>query len=121
MATKPVENVYYFESSNKDHIYEAIEYTDGTTSCNCPGWVFKKSAGRGCKHTRLIEVGLASRDCLRQQHMGGVGGATHLSRPRPAPEPEVCPLCGNSDCDGAACQAPKPVPVRRKRVIQWQH
>lgn len=35
--------------------YEAQLYEDGTTSCNCPGWVMKRSGQeRGCKHTKLI-------------------------------------------------------------------
>lgn len=35
--------------------YEAQLYENGTTSCNCPGWVLKRSGQeRGCKHTKLI-------------------------------------------------------------------
>lgn len=37
--------------------YEVQLKDDGTTSCNCPGWVFKKStADRGCKHTKGLEA-----------------------------------------------------------------
>lgn len=37
--------------------YEVQLKEDGTTSCNCPGWIFKKSSeDRGCKHTRVVEV-----------------------------------------------------------------
>jgi hypothetical protein len=36
--------------------YEVRLNEDGTTSCNCPGWVFKKKTEvRGCKHTRHVE------------------------------------------------------------------
>lgn len=36
--------------------YEVQLKEDGTTSCNCPGWIFKKtSEDRGCKHTRVVE------------------------------------------------------------------
>ena len=36
-------------------IYTAIEFLNGTTSCNCPGWVFKRgSKSRSCTHTKML-------------------------------------------------------------------
>lgn len=38
-------------------IYEVRLNDDGGTSCNCPGWQFKKKdQPRGCKHTRHVAV-----------------------------------------------------------------
>lgn len=37
--------------------YEVRLNDDGSLSCNCPGWIFKKKTDdRGCKHTRHEEV-----------------------------------------------------------------
>ena len=39
----------YSQSSSK--IYKVIKYDDGSYSCNCPSWIFKRGEVRGCKHT----------------------------------------------------------------------
>jgi hypothetical protein len=52
-----VERVMNFRSSTigDNVIYSTLLFKDGTTSCNCPGWVFKrKSKDRDCKHCRMI-------------------------------------------------------------------
>lgn len=37
--------------------YEVRLNDDGSVSCNCPGWIFKKNtATRGCKHTRHEQI-----------------------------------------------------------------
>ena len=39
--------------------YTAVLYNDGTTSCNCPGWVIRRAGkDRDCRHVRLIMVGV---------------------------------------------------------------
>ena len=44
-----------FPSSAGATTYETTLETDGTLSCNCPGFIFKKKGQvRGCKHTRQI-------------------------------------------------------------------
>ena len=63
---KPITRTFKFPSlSNPSKVpYETVLYTDGTTSCNCPGWC-KRNANnvRECKHTQMIvalqEAGLA--------------------------------------------------------------
>lgn len=53
--SQPVQQVWTFASdSNPDRVYQTLRYTDGTASCNCPGWT-RRVAGAGsrsCKHTR---------------------------------------------------------------------
>ena len=45
-----------FPSSSGSTTYETVLEEDGTLSCNCPGFIFKKKGqARGCKHTRQIE------------------------------------------------------------------
>lgn len=46
-------------SSNPNKVYETQLHDDGSTSCNCPGWT--KRAVRTCKHTRMVEQGIADR------------------------------------------------------------
>ena len=50
----------FTSDSNPNKEYETLQYADGTTSCNCKGWTMKKAGKeRTCKHTRLVEHGLA--------------------------------------------------------------
>lgn len=53
-----------FDSKSSDRVYEVKVYEDFTTSCNCPGWTFKKAGReRGCTHTeyagrmRIVWIG----------------------------------------------------------------
>jgi len=60
--SKPISQAWTFGSdSNPDVQHEALRYTDGTTSCNCPGWTRRVAANgsRSCKHTRSIDMGTA--------------------------------------------------------------
>ena len=58
---KPIAKVWTFASSSGSGTYETLQYTDGTTSCACPGWTRRVATdgSRSCKHTRLIDQGLA--------------------------------------------------------------
>jgi len=52
---KPRMKHFYFPSnSNPDKTYTTILYTDGTTSCDCRGWIHS-GAVRGCRHTKEVE------------------------------------------------------------------
>lgn len=68
--SKAIVTTYFFASeSSPDKLYQALVYDDGTTSCECKGWIFKRrnvGGDRTCKHTRLIESGLAERHCERK-------------------------------------------------------
>ena len=55
---------WFKSSSNESKVYETILYTDGTTSCNCFGWTRRcKDGVRSCKHTRMVESGIADSYC----------------------------------------------------------
>lgn len=58
---KDVAKVWTFESSSSKKEYETLQYTDGSTSCNCPGWTRRVAAdgSRTCKHTRMVDQGIA--------------------------------------------------------------
>ena len=56
-------------SSNPSKSYETIKYTDGTTSCDCRGWTFKKMGQeRTCRHTRLVDQGIADQHAKSVWH-----------------------------------------------------
>lgn len=66
-----------FPSSRGTTTYETVLYGDGSTSCSCPGWVFKKSAqDRGCKHTRQVEEFARQRRVRPQLAWEAFGGKT---------------------------------------------
>ena len=63
---KPISQVWQFPSdSNPDVEYETLRYTDGSLSCNCPGWTRRIAADgtRSCKHTRSVDMGRADQQC----------------------------------------------------------
>ena len=67
MSNSPVARVWTFSSSsNPNKTYETLQYTDGSTSCNCPGWTRRVAAdgSRTCKHTRLVDQGLADSESV---------------------------------------------------------
>ena len=62
----PIAQVWVFASESSDRRYETLQYTDGSTSCNCPGWTRRIDARgqRSCKHTRLVDMRRADSECL---------------------------------------------------------
>jgi len=74
--SSPVAKVWTFpSSSNPDKNYETLQYTDGTTSCNCPGWCRRVAAdgSRTCKHTRLVDQDLADSEAVSfKDYSGGM-------------------------------------------------
>lgn len=51
-------------SSNPNNHYEALLHDNGYKSCNCRGWTMKREGQeRSCKHTRMIDMGTADREC----------------------------------------------------------
>ena len=55
-----------FPSSSGSKTYQAILYTDGTTSCDCMGWTRRVApdGSRSCKHTKFIKMGIADSECV---------------------------------------------------------
>ena len=69
--TKNISQVWTFASdSNPSQEYETLQYSDGTTSCNCKGWTRRLAANgsRSCKHTRLVDMGRADNHCQASHH-----------------------------------------------------
>lgn len=69
--SQPIAKVWTFQSgSNASREYETLQYTDGSTSCNCPGWTRRVAADgtRSCKHTRFVDQGRADRQCVASHH-----------------------------------------------------
>lgn len=55
-AHPPVTAAWAFASTHGTTTYETLLYTDGTLSCDCPGWVYRKAGrARGCRHTKDLE------------------------------------------------------------------
>lgn len=64
--TKQITRVWTFLSdSNPNGEYQTLQYTDGSTSCDCRGWCRRVAAdgSRSCKHTRWVDLGIAGRYC----------------------------------------------------------
>src|SRR4051794_41074080 len=74
-----IQQVWTFRSDSRPDVeYQTLQYTDRSTSCNCAGWTKRVASdgSRSCKHTRLVDLGTASRHCT----------ATHdyrTTQPRP--------------------------------------
>jgi hypothetical protein len=65
--------VWTFKSdSNPDKSYETLQYDDESTSCNCMGWTRRVAAdgSRTCKHTRLVDQGLADGEAVSFKDYG---------------------------------------------------
>ncbi len=59
---KTITTVYFYESSSdSSKEYQTLKYSDGTTSCECPGWTRRidPQGNRSCKHTRDVQSGQA--------------------------------------------------------------
>ena len=64
---KTVAKVWEFPSkSNPTHHHQTLQYTDGTTSCDCMAWTRRcpdgTDASRTCPHVRMIAMGTADRE-----------------------------------------------------------
>jgi len=64
-ATREIAFVYVFESGSRPgKFYQTLQYTDRSTSCDCPAWIKRCNNGqRTCRHTRSVETGMADREC----------------------------------------------------------
>lgn len=74
-ARKIILTVWEFPSgSTKGKVYQTLLYVDGSTSCDCPGWVFKRKGtqdgARTCKHTRFVDMGTADTHATGRKDYG---------------------------------------------------
>lgn len=61
--SKTVAKVWAFASStNPNKVYQTIRWSDGSLSCDCPGWTRRRV--RQCRHTRAVELGTADQECV---------------------------------------------------------
>lgn len=69
---KVIATCYVFaSSSNPEKTHQTLQYIDGSTSCECPGWTRRCVDGfRTCKHVRYIEAGLAAGHCVSKVDYG---------------------------------------------------
>jgi hypothetical protein len=65
MSTAAIAKCWTFGSSSGRGTYQTLLYSDGSTSCDCPGWCRRVAAdgSRSCKHTRAVLMGTADREC----------------------------------------------------------
>lgn len=70
MSARTIACLYVFASDSSLGItYQALQYTDATTSCECKGWTYKRrntpDGARTCKHTRWIDLGMAEQHAVK--------------------------------------------------------
>ncbi|MDQ3830407.1 MAG: hypothetical protein M3361_14130 [Candidatus Tectomicrobia bacterium] len=55
MPARQTLRAWAMPSSRGTTVYETVLYTEGSTSCDCPAWVFHRKGGeRTCKHIRQL-------------------------------------------------------------------
>lgn len=99
MPNKTIAKVWTFESSSsKGKTYETLQYTDGSTSCNCPGWTRRVAAdgSRSCKHTRWVHQGLADDNAITHKDYtkNKTGSKKAPPVPKKAPIGKTTPVAG---------------------------
>jgi len=80
-----ISKCWTFASSSGSGRYQTLQYSDGSTSCECPGWCRRVAAdgSRSCKHTRSVLMGTADREC-ESMHDYEIPAAAPVSAPLPA-------------------------------------
>jgi hypothetical protein len=106
---------WLFGSESKPNAvpHETVQWADGTTSCNCFGWTrrlrdngtaapctFNDRASRECRHTRLVDEGIADDYCVSKiDHTTAQPKSKPVKLPKQIkqtePEPEEQPKAKN--------------------------
>jgi hypothetical protein len=85
---KSIAKVWTFKSSSSDKTYQALLYSDGSTSCDCPGWTRRcdSSGKRTCRHTRSVELGNADAEAanFHSYDQFAPGALPKKSKPTPS-------------------------------------
>lgn len=86
-SMKTIARTFIFESdSDPDRTYQTLQYTDGTTSCDCKGWTRRNPpGGRTCKHVRYVLAGLGNRHAISVVEQSTVTGGATPQRAMPEP------------------------------------
>lgn len=92
---KTISKVWTFQSdSNPDKEYEAILYTDGSTSCNCFGWCrrVQPDGSRTCKHVRAIEMNRADNQCVSSKDYSQSGPVVEAPQTKKGKAKKTAPV-----------------------------
>lgn len=70
--SEKISKAWTFKSSSGTKRYQTLQYADGTTSCDCPGWTRRAGVNneRSCKHTRSVLMGQADAEALSKMDYG---------------------------------------------------
>jgi hypothetical protein len=112
--TKPIAYSWTFASkSNPNKTHETLQYTDGSTSCQCMGWTrqIKPDGSRSCTHTRMVESGLADDVCVKKLDLTAGKAAPTPIKAKKAPAPV-------QKEEEIVVEAPKKAP-NVARMIKW--
>lgn len=73
-ARSPIAKTWRFASSSGSNTYETLQFQDGTTSCDCPGWTrrLQSDGSRSCKHVRSVAMGDADSIAIKFTEIGKV-------------------------------------------------
>lgn len=93
MNAQVIAIVWAFASeSSPGKTYQTIQYTDGSTSCECPGWRYKRKVAAGgartCKHVRFVDMGTADAHATGRKDYAPVQGQPAQ---QPARRPDAQP------------------------------
>lgn len=85
------ESWIFRSDSNPKKTYETIRYTDGTVSCNCPGWTRRTApdGSRTCKHCRLVYMGRAEFEAESHYSPSPLRFTPPVLPPQVMTEPEI--------------------------------
>ncbi len=103
MSTSDILYAWATPSSHGTTTYETLLFRDGTLSCNCPAWVFKRGSERRCRHITLYE-----------DEAQGI-----LRHPDHAP-PQRTPTRRTSTPAPPRSSDPPLAPTRRRRTILFE-
>jgi hypothetical protein len=84
MSLAAIAQCWTFVSSKGSRRYQTLLYTDGSTSCDCPGWCKRVAAdgSRSCRHTRSVLLGAANGECeSTYQYQPGTARQTTTTQP----------------------------------------
>ena len=92
---KQIHTTFFFEGSAKEP-YQTIVYTDGSLSCNCPGWTrrVQPDGTRSCKHTRTVAAGLGEQNAIRV--LRNINGKIPEHKPEPVSQPMLATKTGRA-------------------------
>jgi hypothetical protein len=122
MSNKTIAVCFVFaSSSDPKKFYDTLQYTDGTTSCPCPGWTRRVApdGSRSCTHTRMIDAGMGEQAAVRVTRYAPTATLSRARPLLPLPAPKVLQLATNRPKARAKVKKPaqvqqQPQPVTRR-------